>query len=361
MKNRLAATFLLLLMAGAGAAADRPRNWCPGADYDPAYALAREVLLPPVITDLADGQRWREAHRALAREFEAYLLDHSLATRELDGTLSVQTVDPAAASLRQFHRAVLTYLAEIASGPATYGDWSATYSERTGSLGYELPAPYPRGGGPREPLFVDCAGFDTSDAKRAIGYFADTLFSAGYLGSGTAARAARSEIQTLAGGYRNLVFNGLPMWPQEWWFNGLGIDLESEKPQPAPMWQKIFMRPSLSPAFKFDGMDDSELDAALILEPIGFIQYQTPERDRWMGGSLILTLTNGNGIGVGGLFRYNRAIFGAAYHEDDSHVLLYATVDLYDFLFSPQAANRRADAFLDGLEEAVLRDVAPAR
>lgn len=361
MIRQLTFGLVLVLIAGQGAAESRPDQWCPGADYDATFPLAREQLLPPVITDLADDQRWRVAHRTLAGRFEAYLLDRQLATRRPDGALAIRSVDPDAAPLEQFYRAVQTYLAEIASGPATYGDWSATFSDRTLSLGYVLPAPFPHGGGPREPLFVACEGFGTSDAKRAIGYFADTLYSAGYLGYDASARAARAKIDELAGGYRNLVFNGLPMWPQEWWFNGLGVDLESETPQPAPMRQKIFMRPSLSPAFKFDGMDDSELDAAVILEPIGFIQYQTPARDRWMGGSLMLTLTNGNGIGIGGLFRYNRAIFGAAYHEDDSHVLLYATVDLYDFLFSPQAANRRADAFLDGLEEAVLRDVAPER
>jgi hypothetical protein len=38
-----------------------------------------------------------------------------------------------------------------------------------------------------------------------------------------------------------------------------------------------------------------------------------------------------------------------------------ACVDPCDFRVSPEAANRRADAFLDGLEEAVFSDVAPAR
>jgi hypothetical protein len=311
------------------------------------------------MVDLADAQRSRAVHRFLASEFDQFLLANSLASQQLDGSIRVHETGPDGEQLKQFYRSLVAYLAVIAPESTPYDSWQATYSEIGQNLGYTLLDPADTG--MRVNLFLACAGLGGSTARLAMAYFADTLFKAGSIGYDEAARATRDQIRKVAGGYRNLLFNGLPMWPQEWWINGLGVDLESEVPQFAPMRQWVFMRPSMSPVFKLDGVDDSELDAALIVEPFGFIQYQTEERDRWMGGSFMVSITNGNGIGFGGLFRYNRGIFGAAYHDDDSDVLLYATIDLYDLLFPTGQDNPRNTEFADRLSGAMLRDAVPER
>lgn len=354
MRLRIVLGFALLL-AGASLADARPKEWCPDASYDPEFPLAREVLLPPLTAELSSGD-WRRANRTLAASYEAFLLERGLARRAVDGTLAIQFAGPDGERLAKFQQSLYGYLTVTATGPALFGNWEATYGPIMPELGYEMTSSDGAKDSPRVELFIPCDGFDTNDARRAMAYFADTMYNANYLGFDEAAQVTRDRIQSIYTGYRNLLDNGLPMWPQEWWINGLNVDLESEEPQEAPMWQTVFMRPSIAPAFKLDGIDDSELDAAIVLELIGTVHYRNEQRDKWIGGSLMATITNSNGIGVGGLLRYNQFIAGAAYHDNDSDVLLYVSFDLYDFLFGKEGASQKADEFLEGLGSRMMNE-----
>ena len=354
MKTSRIVVCFALLLTGTGLVEAKPKAWC-GDSYDPGFPLAREVLLPPLVIELSSGD-WRGANRALAARYESFLLERGLARRNVDGTLAIQFAGPDGQTLEQFQQALYAFLADMAAGPARFGVWQATFSERTDQLGYELPSSETATTGRLVPLFIPCDSFESNDARRAMAYFADALYSANYLGFDGAAQVTRDRIQSVYMGYRNLLDNGLPMWPQEWWINGLNVDLESEEPQEAPMWQTVFMRPSIAPAFKLDGIDDSELDAAVVLELIGAVKYRNEQRDKWIGGSLMATITNSNGIGVGGLLRYNQFIAGAAYHDQDSDVLLYVSFDLYDFLFGKEGASQRSEEFLDGLGSRMINE-----
>ena len=47
--------------------------------------------------------------------------------------------------------------------------------------------------------------------------------------------------------------------------------------------------------------------------------------------------------------RYGDWQLGAAYHDDDGDVLLYVSLDLYDFVVDQDTRTADADEFLEGL------------
>ena len=128
------------------------------------------------------------------------------------------------------------------------------------------------------------------------------------------------------------------------------VDFETNEPKLASRKQWIFLRPSIAPALRFDGTDNSELDAALVVEAFGFIKYKRgSEFKKWQGASAMATITGDNGVGYGAMYRYNSWILGGAYHNKTDDWLLYVSVDLYNLVVPQDQRSGSANEFLSHL------------
>ncbi|MDI9244725.1 hypothetical protein [Marinobacter sp. CHS3-4] len=167
----------------------------------------------------------------------------------------------------------------------------------------------------------------------------DTIRQAQILAAREADQARRS--------YEDWLFNGFAMWPWEMKLNELRI--EKDFLSPAPEWQFTALRPSVALAVRSDSFNRSQLDHALVIEPIGYVRYLDGSRHQdWWGVSPIVTVTSENGGGYGMLARYNQFTLGAAHHESVDEVLVYFSVDLYQYLLTQEEKLRRAKTFFGG-------------
>lgn len=314
------------------------RQWCPDGlfAYDPGHPMAAEQLLP-IVRDpdasLAEQleQDWRRANADLAAAFRQYLV--------LEG---LDRDDP---NLELFLVQVRKYLAY---DEMRLQYMRARYNEFSRRLGWEFEAD--RETGDPVSLFLDCQRLPDDPEGQAIAYFSDTLFQYAREGFAPAVRIGGQLAGDIYSTHRNRLRNGLPMWPQETFINGLGIDFASEEPQLASRRQWVLLRPSIAPALRFDGADNSALDAALVVEAFGFINYRRGSEYReWRGASAVATVTENNGVGYGAIYRHNNWIMGAAYHDRTDDWLLYVSVDLYDLVVPESRRSGSANAFLSQL------------
>lgn len=303
--------------------------WCDPdiATYDPAYPLAYETLGETTQALIEQGE-WRKVDRRIATRFQQHSKEENLSGTEVTA----------------FRAALTFYLTETVQKPERWRPEEAGGDK----LKYELPIGTNL---PSAAVRVDCNEIGSDKASAAIAYTAVALFRAGQTDLVTAMKIGAAKLDAVYQTHRNRLFNGFPMWPWETWINGLDIDFDTKDPAPAPRHQWIFLRPSLSPALKFDGNDDSELEAGFVIEPVGFVHYTKDDYSSWIGISPMVTITNSNGIGYGGLLRYGNWQLGAAYHDDDSDVLLYVSVDLYDYVVGKDKRTANANAFLKGLAD----------
>lgn len=147
--------------------------------------------------------------------------------------------------------------------------------------------------------------------------------------------AANNTIQLRNRQYQDWFDNGLPMWPQETWLNGLLLD-ESDAEIPAKH-QWVVFRPSLGLGGNLnDGFSEGNLDATLGVEIGGFVRYRSDDYSKYWGLSVLATLGEDAGVGYGLLLRYNDYVFGynkrkkdASLGIGDDNEYLYIGYDLY--------------------------------
>ena len=149
---------------------------------------------------------------------------------------------------------------------------------------------------------------------------------------GTASR----RILHLSEQYKNWFNNGLPMWPQETYFNGLLLD-ESDAVE-AKKWQLVVIRPSIGLGINTnDSLDKNKPEATLGIEPIGFVKYIKSDYSKYWGLSMLLSFGDDVGTGYGLLARYNKYTFGLTRRSKDlsngitdDNIYLFVGFDLYD-------------------------------
>ncbi|MGB5398257.1 MAG: hypothetical protein WBN96_14015, partial [Gammaproteobacteria bacterium] len=100
---------------------------------------------------------------------------------------------------------------------------------------------------------------------------------------------ANATIQKRNLQYQNWFDNGLPMWPQETWLNGLFLD-ESDAKQPARL-QWVLLRPSVGLGGNaHDGISNNKFAATLGLEVAGFAHYLNEDYSNYWGLSFLATI-----------------------------------------------------------------------
>ena len=157
----------------------------------------------------------------------------------------------------------------------------------------------------------------------------------------------------------SLLKDGLPMWPWELWANGKRLSRNDSDPLFRTQW--VLMRPTAGIEVDTRNRAAADLQASVLLEPVGFVRYRGAGYSHWWGASLVVTSSTGRGAGVGGLVRWDNYVFGLTRHKGengrpDSNFLVVG-VELYDFLNRKRAELKDWGAFREerthGLREAL--------
>jgi hypothetical protein len=332
------------LYLASSVAVGQSREWCPDDvfPYDANHELTLGKLADSSgANEYILANEWQRANELLVNEFRRFV--------------SEKRLDPTSAKLSLFLDEVDRYLAArippIRHMKATFND----AIEQEGRLVWDFGMDSDN---QSITLSLSCNALPRNEEDRAIAYFADALYEYGRSDQWAAVKIGSAEISRIYSTHKNRLTNGLPMWPQETWINGLNVDFDTDEPVVASNTQWIFLRPSISPALKFSGEDSSELDAALMLEPLGFIKYRDgSDFRRWHGASAIVTMSGDNGVGYGAIYRYDSLIIGAAHHSRPDEWMLYVSLDLYDLVVPKDGRTNDGDEFLKRLA-AHLKDEA---
>ena len=186
----------------------------------------------------------------------------------------------------------------------------------------------------------------TESPEVAVFYVAVAMQKATGEGHEQLMKLAANEADAIRRSHHDWHMNGFAMWPWELKLNELRVDEQFNSS--APSWQWVLLRPTPALAIRSDNLESTEMDMALMLEPLGFVSYLEGSRYKeWWGLSAVATVTDDNGAGYGLLARYNEFLLGAAHHEAVDEVLVYFSVDLYQYLLSNEERVRRARDLLD--------------
>jgi len=132
--------------------------------------------------------------------------------------------------------------------------------------------------------------------------------------------------------------NGLPMWPHENYINGkfLGVS-DAEEPH---NWQLVVARPSVGLGAKSsESLKNSQLQATLGIEPIGFVVYTSADYSKYWGLSFLMVGGDDVGFGYGLLARKDKYVLGVTrrannpdYGVSKDDTYLFIGVDLYNVI-----------------------------
>jgi len=311
------------------ATAEEP--WCGRYAYDSDHPLSWQNLAP----GYADKGGGKAGYRYITSVFDA---DYGGPHWDAEEVVT-------------FHKAFGKYLndiddPEIRDEPERWKSGLIRDEDRGEILQYALPVSDEANAFPAE-VIVPCAAFEQDGESYlvALAYTFHALNTAGLTDQANLRESGAEIASKRYNAYRDMLYNGLAMWPWELWANGFLV--KDNFDAPPPKTQLVLMRPNVGMALKFDGLDGSQLDFAFAVEPVGFVRYTDSSYRKWWGASPLLTITNDNGIGLGALARYRTFTAGATWHEQDSDVLLYLSVDLYQYLLGEKGKLRMADEFLD--------------
>lgn len=145
----------------------------------------------------------------------------------------------------------------------------------------------------------------------------------------------------------DLLKNGLAMWPWELWLNGLRLSDNDADPLFRTQW--VVLRPSAGIEIDLRSQSSADLQASVMLEPLGFVRYRGDSYAHWWGASLVVTSSTRRGAGIGALLRWDNYVIGLTRHkgegsEPDSTFLMVG-VDLYDLVNKKRTELKDWDAF----------------
>ena len=145
----------------------------------------------------------------------------------------------------------------------------------------------------------------------------------------------------------DLLKNGLAMWPWELWLNGLRLSDKDADPLFRTQW--VVLRPSAGIEIDLRSQSSADLQASVMLEPLGFVRYRGDSYAHWWGASLVVTSSTRRGAGIGALLRWDNYVIGLTRHkgegsEPDSTFLMVG-VDLYDLVNKKRTELKDWDVF----------------
>lgn len=313
-------------------------TWCGAIEANPAHPLSWERLGPRVMSEIVNRQ-YGAGYRIV---FEEFMREFGIAGAEL-------------AEVTAFRVAFHEYLRLREHQGDQPVRWRNEWDPVDGVEEYFFLAP----SGGVELVQLSCAELADAEARAhsprvAVAYAARALYLATGSDLDAGRQAAVRQAQAVYDAYEDWLMHGLAQWPWELWLNGTRLADDFTAPPPRHQW--IALRPNASLVANIDSFEDSALDYALTFEPLGFLRYREGSNfRRWWGVSPMLTLTSDHGAGYGLLGRYNNFTFGVAYHERDSGVLWYLSVDLYRYLLGQEGRLQQAGQLREELVRELMR------
>jgi hypothetical protein len=190
------------------------------------------------------------------------------------------------------------------------------------------------------PILWNCRDQRWSANLLNIAYLSNLLDKAQSVQDNEKVKLLDTAVLKLAREYDNLLENGFSMWPWEMVLNGLRLaPRDSSHPFTT---QFVIFRPSAALEVNTRSRADANLEASLLVEPIGFVRYTSTEYNHWWGASLAVTSSTRDGMGYGALIRYDNYTLGVMRHksstagEPDSNFVMLS-MDLYNLLDSRRA------------------------
>ena len=124
------------------------------------------------------------------------------------------------------------------------------------------------------------------------------------------------------------------MWPWELWLNGLRLSDKDADPLFRTQW--VVLRPSAGIEIDLRSQASADLQASVMLEPLGFVRYRGDSYAHWWGASLVVTSSTRRGAGIGALLRWDNYVIGLTRHKEEGSepdsTFLMVGVDLYDLV-----------------------------
>ena len=292
--------------------------------HQPSAAVRPSSLLLDVSAEVASGD-FRAAYAKLARSLESSFSGGERAMPGIAGFLG---------ALREPQ----TRTFEINTAASGANEEKLFETEQGREITFDCNAPVPR-------YLVDVASVSLVASKIHPKQITP-LLARRALGVARASRDAES-----------LLKDGLAMWPWELWANGLRLSRDDS--EPLFRTQLVLMRPTAGIEVDTRNRASADLNASVMLEPVGFVRYRGSGYSHWWGASIVVTSSTSRGAGVGGLVRWDNYVFGLTRHkgEDgrpDSNFLVIG-VELYDFLNKKRTELKEWDEFREKRTEQ-LRD-----
>lgn len=196
----------------------------------------------------------------------------------------------------------------------------------------------------RDDITVPCIDKDKTYLIDSV-HLVDSLEKIHVISLDLARKFTNERIKKLDLQYSNWFENGLPMWPQESWFNGLLLDESDAQDPPEHQW--VLIRPSLGiRGQEHKSLSNNQFNVTLGLELVGYVKYINDDYSKFLGLSLLVIPGNEKGLSCGVLLRYNSLILGYARQVKDLHCFdpeenIFIGVDLY------QLFHEKKDRFAD--------------
>ncbi len=320
-------SFLFFCSFVVAVPAHAQQPWCGVHMPQTEHPLSWSNLQPPV-QDRLDAGEYEAAYRFI---IDAYAVHYGEQNQKL------------VKALRQKLARYLTLRETQGERPQ---DWEGSQNNRSNTYNLTLEGTSPSGSDDTLNS-VSCTSdvwAGTESPEVAVFYVANAMQEAMGEDQDLLLKLAANEAEAMRRSHHDWLLNGFAMWPWEFKANEFRIDKQFNSA--APDWQLIVLRPTPALAIRSDSLDRTELDTALMLEPLGYVRYFEGSRYRkWWGVSPIVTVTDDNGAGYGLLARYNEFVLGVAHHESVDEVMVYFSVDLYQYLLSGEERIRQAKAF----------------
>ena len=95
------------------------------------------------------------------------------------------------------------------------------------------------------------------------------------------------------------------------------------------------MHPSAGVLASVESNAESDLDATLLVEPIGFIKYND-DYTQWYGASIIASFPTDREAGIGIALNYNQYRLGVTWHDDPNGThdgaAIFLSTDLHKYI-----------------------------
>ncbi len=146
--------------------------------------------------------------------------------------------------------------------------------------------------------------------------------------------AFAQEFEALEVEYDRYLFEGYPMFPWEAAVNSWFLTDDSIANGP-PGWALSVFHPSAGVLAHVDSDTDGDLDATLLVEPIGFVKY-SDDYTSWYGASIIASFPADREPGIGVALNYNQFRLGVTWHDDSDGpydgAAVFLSIDLMNFI-----------------------------